>query len=129
MTAASVRTMREICRLMLSISYRLFALSCRSGLRKVRVGDHRCRNGVDSAVSLQQSLMRRRNEREPRQKVLVIRFDALGQAGRWIAGNDEADQDCIHVHLMTIRCSATTEAPAIGELGIDCGIERNDIAR
>src|SRR5258706_7704135 len=100
MTAASVRTMREICFLMLSISYQLL---CGLWLRKVRIGDDRCRHSVGTAVPLQQSLMRRSKEREPRQKVFVIRFDAPGQSGARVTGDDQRDQDRVYIYLITIR--------------------------
>jgi hypothetical protein len=40
-------------------------------------------------MPLQQSLMGRGEEREPRQEVLVVDFYAFGKPGRRIAGNDQ----------------------------------------
>ena len=67
-------------------------------------------------MPLKQALVRRSDEWKPREKVLVIRFHALGQSGARITGDNEADQDRIHVHLVTVGRRAAAEAPAIGEL-------------
>src|SRR4051794_35591227 len=125
MTAANVRTMREICFLMMSISYRLL---CGSWLRKVGIGDDRRGDGIRAAVPLQQSLMRRRKEREPREEILIVRFHAPGQTCAGVAGDDQRNQNSIDIDLVLIGTGAAAEAPPIGELGIDRGVERNDVA-
>src|SRR3982751_121573 len=83
---------------------------------------------VRPAVSLQQPLMRRRQERESREIVLVIDFDALGKARIRIARDDQSDQDAIHVHLIPIRRRPATQSAAIGKARIGGSVKSNDIA-
>src|SRR5437868_4143898 len=100
----------------------------RSRLRQIRIGDGRSDDGIGSAVTLEQSLMRRREEREARQEVFVVRFDACGKSGARIARNNKADQDGIHIDLMLIGRAPAAEAASIGKLRVNGGIERNDVA-
>ena len=91
--------------------------------RDVRHGRH-----VDAAVSLEQTLVRRRQEREPVEIVLVVDLDALGQAGRRVARDDQADQHAVHVHLIAVRRGAAAQAAAVREARIDGRVERDDVA-
>src|SRR6478609_1121031 len=96
-----------------------------SVLRKRDLGDGWY---VRPAVSLQQPLMRGRQEREPREIVLVIDFDALGKARIRIARHDQADQDAIHIYLIPIRRRPATQSAAIRKARIRGSVKSNDIA-
>src|SRR5579864_5386057 len=87
----------------------------------------RLRRNVDTAVSLQQTLVSGSQEGEPVQIVLVVNFDALGKTGIRVTRDDQADQHAIYIHLIHVRRCATPHATAIGELRIDGSVERNDV--
>ena len=72
--------------------------------------------------------MGRCQEREAVEEVLVVDFDAFGEAGRRVAGDDQADQHAVHVDLMAVRRRAAAQAAAVGEARIDGRIERDDVA-
>ena len=92
--------------------------------RDVRYG-----RNVDATVSLEQTLVGRSQEREPVEIVLVVDFDAFGEAGSRVARDDQADQHAVHIHLIAVRRSPTADAPAVGEARIDGRVERDDVAR
>src|SRR4051795_1822021 len=81
-------------------------------LRFVRIRRHDVDHRVRSAMALQQSLMRGSEEREAREEVLVIRLDALGEAGARIARGDEAEQHGVDVDLMLVRLFGPRAAAA-----------------
>src|SRR5689334_6990771 len=78
-----------------------------------RTRRRRLRRNVRSAVALQQSLVRRREEREVRVEVLVVDFHALGQSRLRMAGGDEADADRVDVAVVHVRLRTAAEAPAL----------------
>src|SRR5258707_9304788 len=80
-------------------------------------------------MALQQALMGRGEEWEPRHKVLVVRFDAPGETGPRITGDDQADQDAVHIDLVPVGRGPATEAPAIGELRIDGRVDGDHVTR
>src|SRR5437667_1257368 len=84
---------------------------------------------IVSAVSVEKTLMGRREEREPIEIVLVVHFHAFGKTCGRVTRGDQADQHAIHVHLIAIGRSPTANPPAVGEAGIDGRIEREDVAR
>src|SRR5256885_16658044 len=94
-------------------------------LRQLTSGQRNVRNGGDvrATVSLQQTLVGGREEREPVEKVLVVDFDALGESGVRVSRDDQADQHAVAVHLMTIRGRAAAQAPAVGAARIDGGVK------
>mgnify|MGYP003694196599 CR=1 FL=1 len=69
--------------------------------------------------------MRGRQERESIEVVLVVDFDALGQAGRRVARDDQADQHAVHVHLIAVGRGAAAKAAAVGEARVDRRVERD----
>src|SRR5689334_4357236 len=95
-----------------------YDFTCALRSRNVRHSWH-----VDSAMSLQQALMSRREERESIEVVLVVHLGAFGQTGGRIARDDQADQHRIHVHLIAVRSSATAEAPTVGEARVDRSVQ------
>ena len=60
--------------------------------------------------------------------VLVVDFDALGQARSRVARDDQADQHAVHVHLIAVRRGAAAQAAAVREARIDRRVERDDVA-
>src|SRR5262252_6849018 len=90
--------------------------------RDVRFGRH-----VGTAVSLVQTLVRWRQEREPIEVVLVVDFDAPGQARSWVAGHNQADQHAVDVDLIAIGRRATAHAPTVWKHRINGGVERDDV--
>src|SRR5262249_36789221 len=95
----------------------------------LRNRDHRHRRRVGTAVSLQQSLMGRRQEREAIQEVLVIHFDSLSQSGAGVARCDQTDQNGVHVYLMLVRSISSAEPPAVGEPRVKRSVQGDDVAR
>ena len=93
----------------------------------LRKRDVRHGRNVDAAVPLEQTLVSRRQEREPVEIVLVVDFDAFGEAGSRVARHDQADQHAVHVHLIAVRRSPPAQAPAVGEARIDRRVERDDV--
>src|SRR5215208_628581 len=93
------------------------------------VGGRDCRlcRRIRAAVTLQQSLIGGREERKSAQKIFVVHLDAFAKAGAWIAGDDQADQRTVDVHLMFVRRYATTKTAAVRKLRIGCGVERDDV--
>src|SRR5437667_380980 len=87
------------------------------------------RRNVAASMSLQQSLVSYRKEWEPVEIILIVHFHSLGEPGTGVARRDQADQHTIHIHLIAVRCSSTTESSAVGEFGIGCRIERENITR
>ncbi len=73
--------------------------------------------------------MRRRQEREPIQVVLVVNLGALREARRRVTRHDQADKDGVHVDLIAIRCCSAAKTPAVRERRINRGVERNDVPR
>src|SRR5256885_13838742 len=89
-------------------------MTCSPSLARLglsRIGDDRRGRHVDAAMSLQQTLMRGRQEREAGQEVLVVHFHPLGQTGSRVARGDEADQHRGDVDLMFVWRRAAAEAP------------------
>src|ERR1700693_5584990 len=86
------------------------------------------RRNVDTAVPLQQTLVGRSQEREPVEIVLVVDFDAFGEAGIRVTGDNQADQHAVYIHLIHVRRCTTAHAAAIGELRIDGRVKRDDVA-
>src|SRR6266545_250860 len=72
--------------------------------------------------------MRRRQERESVEEVLVVDFDTLGQAGRRISRHDQAYQHGVYVHLMTVGRGPAAKAAAVREARIDRGVDGDDVA-
>src|SRR4051794_14072065 len=99
-----------------------------SRLRRRRIRGRGLRDEVRAAMSLQQPLMRGREEREAREEVFVVRLDALRQTGAGIAGGDEADEHRVDVDLMFVRGGATAEATTVREGGVDGGVDRDHVA-
>ena len=95
---------------------------------RLRDWDVRYGRNVDAAVSLEQTLVGRSQEREAVEIVLVVDLDAFGQAGSRIARDDQADQHAVHVHLIAVRRSSAAKAPAVGEARIDGRVEGDDVA-
>src|SRR5207249_10407163 len=87
------------------------------------------RRNVAPSMPLHQSLVTYRKEWEPVEIVLTFHFHPLGAPGTGVARRDQADQHTIHIHLIAVRCSSTTESSAVGEFGIGCRIERENITR
>src|SRR3954470_22649377 len=80
-------------------------------------------------MSLVQTLVSRSEEREPIEIVLVVHFDAFGETGGRIAGDDQANQQAVHVHLIAIWRRPATKTAAVRKTRIDSRVERNDVAR
>src|SRR5207302_11493969 len=76
-------------------------------LRLSGIRDDRRHDRICAAMTLQQSLVRRREEREAWHEVLAIRFDAFGQTRARFACDHEADKDCIDVDLVLVQRGAT----------------------
>src|SRR5262249_8103113 len=70
-------------------------------------------------VTLEQALMSGREEREPIEEVLVVDLDASGQTGRRVAGDDQADQHRIHIHLMAVWGGPAAKATPVWKAGVD----------
>src|SRR6266566_1859712 len=87
------------------------------------------RRNVAASMSLQQSLVSYRKEWEPVEIILIVHFHSLGETGAGVSRRDQADQHTIHIHLIAVRCSSTTESSAVGEFGIGCRIEGENITR
>src|SRR5829696_8735448 len=85
----------------------------------LRIGDRQLGRHVGAAVTLQQPLMRERQEGEAVEEVLVVDFHAPRQSGAGIAGCDEAEQDGIDVDLMLVRRGAAAEAASVREARVD----------
>src|SRR5712691_1344876 len=100
-----------------------------AGLRLGRVRDIRYGCRVGATVALEQTLVGRSQEREPREKVLVVGLDALGEAGGRVTRDDQADQDAVHIYLMAVGRCPTAETPAVGEGRIDSVVEGDDVTR
>src|SRR5436190_12988195 len=92
------------------------------GNRDVRYG-----RNVDTTVTLEQTLVGRSQEREPVEIVLVVDFDASGEAGSRVTRDDQADQHTVHIHLIAVRRSPTAKATAVGEARIDSRVEGDDV--
>src|SRR5438876_4394715 len=87
------------------------------------------RRNVAASMSLQQSLVSDRKEWEPVEIILIVHFHSLGETGAGVSRRDQADQHTIHIHLIAVRRSSTTKPSAVGEFGIGCRIERENITR
>src|SRR4051794_16845705 len=79
-------------------------------------------------MALQQPLVRRSEEREAAEEVLVVRLHPFGETRARIARGDEADQDRVDVDLMAIRGRAAAEAASVRKLRIDGGVDGDDVA-
>src|SRR5712692_3876319 len=100
-----------------------------SSVDMLRDRDVRYGRNVDTTVPLQQTLVRRSQEREPVEIVLVVDFDAFGEAGRRVTRHNQADQHAVHIHLIAVRRRPTAKAPAVGEHRIDGRVEGDDVSR
>src|SRR5262249_12588040 len=121
-TAASKKVIRITSFFMASL-----LILARLGLGRVRDVRYGC--SVGAAVPLQETLVSRSQEREPREKVLVVGLDAPGEAGGRVARDDQADQDAVHIDLMAVRRRPPAQAPAVREGRIDRGVQGDDVAR
>src|SRR5262245_55991146 len=74
---------------------------------------------VQPAVSLEETLVSRREEREGRVVVLVVDLDASGKTRGRVAGEDQAEQHAVDVHLVAVRRRPAADAAAVGEHRID----------
>src|ERR1051326_8352866 len=82
---------------------------------------------VDAAVSLQQTLMGRRQEWEPAEIVLIIDSHSFCETGVGIACRDQADQHAVHIHLIAVRSGSAANFPPVGELRIDRRVYGEDV--
>ncbi len=73
--------------------------------QNVRIWGGLSGRNVDTTVPLEQTLVSRSQEREPVEIVLVVDFDAFGEAGSRVTRNDQADQHAVHIHLIAVRRS------------------------
>src|SRR5436190_13794338 len=92
-----------------------------------RSRDVRFRGNVHTTVSLEQTLVSRRQEREPVEIVLVIDFDAFGKARRRVTRNDQADEHTVYIHLIAIRRSPASNTTAVGKHRIDGRVQGDDV--
>src|SRR3954452_1126208 len=72
--------------------------------------------------------MWRCKEREARQEIFVVRFDAFSQTGAGIARNNEADEHRIDIDLMFVRRRSTAKTAAVGKLRVHSRVKRNPVA-
>src|SRR4051812_29832877 len=102
---------------------------CMAGIRSLRNSDRRDRRNVRSPMPLEEPLMRRREEGESTEIILVVHFDSGGESRIRIARDNQADEHAVHVDLITVGRGPTAHAPAVREPGIDRRIERENVTR
>src|SRR5215471_3825099 len=103
------------------------SILARLGLGRIR--DVRDGFRVGSAVALEKTLVSGSQEREPREEVLVVGLDALGEAGVGVTRDDQADQDAVYVDLVAVWRRPAAETPAVREGRIDRGVQGDDVSR